>query len=247
MTTTYKEIEEFAKSSLGEMPEVIKLLAKYNENAAVEQFNENMTLYLGRRNIPTKISALIAMAVALANGPKDSVIIHYKLARNFGADVNEILDTMRIAKMALMSSTLTTVSYTFPEILKTKGENLNPVEKGEAANILKKLELEAGSVPERLKILSQYSVELLKEHLREKFELIQSPLKLEKRYVFLIAYAVSASIHDYECEKVYLTQYFKIGGAVPELLDTIAIIRFISGNRAFVNGLEILRKMDQSP
>ncbi len=247
MTTTYKEIEEFAKSSLGEMPEVIKLLAKYNENAAVEQFNENMTLYLGRRNIPVKISALIAMAVALANGPKESAMIHYKLARNFGASIDEILDTMRIAKMALMSSTLTTVSYTFPEILKSRSETQTAVEKGEAENILKKLELEAGAVPDRLKILSQYSVELLKEHLREKFVLIQSPLKLETRYVFLIAYAVSASIHDYECEKVYLTQYFKIGGTVLELLDTISIIRFISGNRAFVNGLEILRKMETEP
>ncbi len=239
--TTYKEIEEFAKKSLGEMPEVIRLLAKYNENVAIEQFNENIKLYLGRENIPKKISALIAMAVALANGPKESAMIHYRLAKNFGSTNEEILDTMRIAKMALMSSTLMTVSYTFPEVLKNTDTNENE----EAENILKKIEMESGSVPERLKILAKYSVDLLKEHLRERNELIMNPLKLEKRYVFLIAYAVSSSIHDFECEKVYLNQYFKNGGNFKELLDAVSIVRFISGNRAFVNGIEILKKMGE--
>ncbi len=242
--TSYKEIEEFAKTSLGEMPEVIKLLAKYNENVAIEQFNENIKLYLGRENIPKKISAFIAMAVALANGPKESAMVHYKLAKNFGATNEEILDTMRIAKMALMSSTLTTVSYTFPEFL--KNNDINLAESEEAANILTKIQIESGSVPERLKILSKYSVDLLKEHLRERNELIMNPLKLEKKYAFLIAYAVSASIHDFECEKVYLSQYFKNGGTVKELLDAVSIVRFISGNRAFVNGLEILKKMGEN-
>ncbi len=46
---TYKEIEEFAKNSLGEMPEVIRFLVKYNENVAIEQLNENIKLYLGRK------------------------------------------------------------------------------------------------------------------------------------------------------------------------------------------------------
>ncbi len=239
--TTYKEIEEFAKKSLGEMPEVIRLLAKYNENVAIEQFNENIKLYLGRENIPKKIASLIAMAVALANGPKESAMIHYRLAKNFGSTNEEILDTMRIAKMALMSSTLMTVSYTFPEVLK----NMDTNENEEAENILKKIEMESGSVPERLKILAKYSVDLLKEHLRERNELIMNPIKLEKRYVFLIAYAVSSSIHDFECEKVYLKQYLKNGGNFKELLDAVSIVRFISGNRAFVNGIEILKKMGE--
>jgi len=241
--TTYKEIEEFAKKSLGEMPEVIRLLAKYNENVAIEQFNENIKLYLGRENIPKKIASLIAMSVALANGPKESAMIHYRLAKNFGATNEEIIDTMRIAKMALMSSTLMTVSNTFPAVV--GNVDISPNEKEEAKNILKKMEMEAGSVPDRLKILAQYSVDLLKEHLRERNELIMNPLKLEKRYVFLIAYAVSSSIHDFECEKVYLNQYFKNGGNFKELLDAVSIVRFISGNRAFVNGIEILKKMGE--
>ncbi|MEM1756256.1 MAG: hypothetical protein QW295_05695, partial [Thermoplasmata archaeon] len=83
MAATYKEIEEFAKSSLGEVPEVIRLLFKYNEDVAVEQFNENLSLYLGRHNLPLKISTLIAMAIALANGPKESAMIHFKLAKKF--------------------------------------------------------------------------------------------------------------------------------------------------------------------
>ena len=244
MAATYKEIEEFAKSSLGEVPEVIRLLFKYNEDVAVEQFNENLSLYLGRHNLPLKISTLIAMAIALANGPKESAMIHFKLAKKFNATKEEILDTMRFTKMALMSSTLTTISYTFPEILKSVVINQNENEKAEIENILKKLELESGLVPDRLNILSRYSVELLKEHLRERLKLIQSPLKLEKKYVFLIAYSVSASIHDYECEKIYLTQYIKSGGTFQELLDAYSIFRFIIGNRAFVNGLEILRNMD---
>jgi len=241
---TYKEIEEFAKNTLGEVPEVIRLLAKYNENLAIEQSNENMKLYLGRENLPKKIAALIAMAVALANGPKESAMIHYRLARKFGATNEEILDTMRIVKMALMSSTLMTVSSTFPAVV--GNVDISPSEKEEAEGILKKIESELGFVPESAKALSQYSLDLLKEHLRESNELLKNPLKLEKKYAFLIAYAVSASIHSLECEKVYLTQYLKHGGTVKELLDTVAIIRFITGNRAFVNGLEILRKMGEN-
>jgi len=82
----------------------------------------------------------------------------------------------------------------------------------------------------------------LKEHLRERSNLL-NPIKLEKKYVFAISYAVSISIHDYECQDVYLKQFIKNGGSSQEIEDVLAISRFIVGNRAFVNALDLLRKM----
>jgi alkylhydroperoxidase/carboxymuconolactone decarboxylase family protein YurZ len=83
----------------------------------------------------------------------------------------------------------------------------------------------------------------LKEHLRERDELLK-PKALNKKYIFAIAYVVSVSIHDRECQKVYLDQFIKNGGNAAELEDIIAVTRFLTSNRAFVNGLEILRSMN---
>lgn len=233
MSKKFDEIKKFAESNLGELPEVIKLLNKFDEKAAIEQFDENMNLYLGSENIPKKILALIAMSVAAANGPKESVMIHYKLAKKFGADNLEIIDALRITKLSLMSSTISTVENFIDE---------NSELDKESSNIIELIKKENGIVPDRIINLAMYSKNLLKEHLREKAELL-STRKLEKKYAFLIAFSVSASIHDKECERVYLNQYIRNDGNLDEIEDAIKIVRFITGNRAFVNAIEILRLM----
>ncbi|MFP3132563.1 MAG: carboxymuconolactone decarboxylase family protein [Nitrososphaeria archaeon] len=238
MEAEYEKIKRFAEATLGEMPEVIVQLYKLNEAAALEQFNENNILYLGRKNIPKKILAIIAMSVALANGPKESAKIHFKLAKRYGASNDEIVDAMRATKMALMSSTLDVASSI---IDMGKEELLNKDTDSEI--ILRKLKAETGIVPERLSLIATVSTSLLKEHLRERDELLK-PKALDKKYIFAIAYAVSVSIHDRECQKVYLDQFIKNGGNAAELEDIIAVTRFLTGNRAFVNGLEILRSMN---
>jgi len=238
MEAEYEKIKRFAEATLGEMPEVIVQLYKLNEAAALEQFNENNILYLGRKNIPKKILAIIAMSVALANGPKESAKIHFKLAKRYGASNDEIVDAMRATKMALMSSTLDVASSI---VDMGKEELLNKDTDSEI--ILRKLKAETGIVPERLSLIATVSTSLLKEHLRERDELLK-PKALDKKYIFAIAYAVSVSIHDKECQKVYLDQFIKNGGNAAELEDIIAVTRFLTGNRAFVNGLEILRSMN---
>jgi alkylhydroperoxidase/carboxymuconolactone decarboxylase family protein YurZ len=82
MTKEFDEIKKFAVSTLGEMPEVIKLLDRFDEKAAIEQFNENLNLYLGSKNLPKKIVSLIAFSVAAANGPKESAMIHLSWQRS---------------------------------------------------------------------------------------------------------------------------------------------------------------------
>jgi len=140
--------------------------------------------------------------------------------------------------MALMSSTLDVASSI---IDMGKEELLNKDTNSEI--ILIKLKAETGIVPERLSLTATVSTSLLKEHLREKGELLK-PKALDKKYIFAIAYAVSVSIHDRECQKVYLDQFIKNGGNAAELEDIITVTRFLTGNRAFVNGLDILRSMN---
>lgn len=84
-------------------------------------------------------------------------------------------------------------------------------EKDESDKILEKLKNDIGFIPDRLYDVSNFSLSLLKEHLREKSNLLNF-IKLEKKYVFAISYAVNISIHDYECQDVYLKQFIKNGG-----------------------------------
>ncbi len=241
MSEEYENIKKFAMSSLGEMPEVIDLLFKQNEPAAMEQFNENQILYLGRKSIPTKVSTLVAMSVALANGPKESVKIHYKLARRFGATNEEIIDAFRVTKMAIMSSTLDSTEVIVNRFDNNLLKERNPEDPTE---MLEKVKQQAKEIPDRVIYASKFSVALAKEHLREKGVLLK-PLKLENKYVYAIAYAVSVSIHDKDCQNVYINQFLNNGGTLDEIEDLISIVRFISGNRAFVNGLDILREMNK--
>ncbi|MGC8662026.1 MAG: carboxymuconolactone decarboxylase family protein [Nitrososphaeria archaeon] len=238
MEKSYEEIRKFAEETLGEMPEVIAQLYELNERAAMEQFNENIALYLGRKNIPKKVLALIAMSVALANGPKESAMIHYKLARRFGASTQEMIDAFRATKMALMSSTLDVASSILDY---GKEELLNSDQSSD--NVLEKVKEETGIVPERLSLAASVSGSLLQEHLREKKELL-TPAALGRKHVFAVAFAVSVSIHDKECQKVYLDQFIRNGGTKGELEDIIFTARFLTGNRAFVNGLDILKTMN---
>ena len=106
MTDGMKEIHDYAKATLGKVPEVVDLLGRINENLAKEQFRENKALYLGRKNVERKLLPLIALAVSAANGQKDSVNLHFSLAKKFGAEPLEILDALKVAKMVLMSSTV---------------------------------------------------------------------------------------------------------------------------------------------
>ena len=115
MTDEMEEIERFAKSTLGGMPEVIKLLGHHNVELAKEQFRENNEMYLGRKYVQKKTLALMAMSVSLSNGQESSAMIHFKLAQNFGAEMLEILDSIKVAKMVYhFSIPVAEVSVLFP-------------------------------------------------------------------------------------------------------------------------------------
>jgi alkylhydroperoxidase/carboxymuconolactone decarboxylase family protein YurZ len=239
MSKNYEEVKKFADQALGEIPQVIDLLFKLDENAAMEQFNQNQFLYLGRSNLSLKARVLIAMSVALANGPKESAMIHFKLAKRFKIDPLEILDAMRTTKMALMSSTLDSVDLLIDSLGATSKTDK---EKNETDTILENLRRDAGIVPGRVLKAAEFSTGLMKEHLREK-KVMLKPIKLSPKDVYAIAFAVSASIQDRDCQKVYLGKFIKNGGSREETEDILTTTRFLVGNRAFVNGLEILRNL----
>ncbi|MEM0140876.1 MAG: carboxymuconolactone decarboxylase family protein [Thermoplasmatales archaeon] len=239
MSENYEKVKKFADQSLGEMPKVIEYLFKLDENAAMEQFNQNQFLYLGRTNLELKTRVLIAMSVALANGPMESAMIHFKLAKKFKVDPLEIVDAMRVTKMALMSSTLDSVGL----LINAFGPSSKTNEEAQEANkILESLVRDSGVIPERILESSEFSTGLMKEHIREKKAMLK-PIRLSNKEVYAVAFAVSASIRDRECEKVYLSQFVKNGGTKGEAEDILTTVRFLVGNRAFVNGLEILKNL----
>ncbi|MGC8609384.1 MAG: carboxymuconolactone decarboxylase family protein, partial [Thermoplasmata archaeon] len=137
------------------------------------------------------------------------------------------------------SSTLDSVDL----LIESYGQNPKSHEsKNEVDSIFDSLRKEAGIIPERVIKASDFSVVLMKEHLREKKAMLK-PIKLTAKDVYAIAFAVSASIRDRECEKIYLNQFIKNGGNRDEAEDILTTVRFIVGNRAFVNGLEILKNL----
>ena len=234
-----EEIERFAKSTLGAIPEVIKLLGNHNVEMAKEQFRENNTLYLGRKNLPKKILTLTALSVSLANGQSNSAMIHFKLAQKFGANMLEVLDSIKAAKMALMSSTMALMGTILPIVEKFNG----PLSKSaETEKILNNVKAESGMdfLPENLGSLASLSFDLLEEHLKEKAELMTS-FEVERKYLFLMAFAASISIRYEECARVYLTQFFLNGGKKEEMEDALFLTRFITGNKALTSSIEILK------
>lgn len=234
-----EEIERYAKSTLGAMPEVIRLLGNHNEELAKEQFRENISLYLGRTKLPRKILALTALSVSVANGQADSAMIHFKLAQKFEASMLEVLDAIKAAKMALMSSTMALMGSIEPILEKFLGPSHKSAE---IEKILSHVKAESGMdfLPENLNSLASVSFNLLEEHLKEKAELM-SPFEVEKKYLFLMAFAVSVSIRYEECARVYLTQFFLNGGKRDEMEDALFLTRFITGNRALTSSMEILK------
>jgi alkylhydroperoxidase/carboxymuconolactone decarboxylase family protein YurZ len=239
MSNEMEEIERFARSTLGAMPEVIKLLGNHNVEMAKEQFRENNTLYLGRTKLPKKILALTALSVSLANGQSDSAMIHFKLAQKFEASMLEVLDSIKAAKMALMSSTMALMGTIQPIVEKFAGPSHKSAE---IERILNHVKTESGMdfLPENLSSLASVSFNLLEEHLKEKAELM-SPFEVEQKYLFLMAFAVSISIRYEECARVYLTQFFLNGGKKEEMEDALFLTRFITGNRALTSAMEILK------
>ncbi|MGC9182418.1 carboxymuconolactone decarboxylase family protein [Caldisphaera sp.] len=237
--SSIEEIKKFAEKTLGEVPKVIDLLSNIDEKTAIEQFDENVNLYLGRSVLPKKISSLIAMSVALANGPKESAIIHFNLSRKFGADNIEILDAIKATKMAIMSSLLDSLDIiTNNQLLAKKIQGSE-----ESYELIDELKKNVGTIPERIIKLAKLSPELAREHLRERSELLINSSRLDKKYMFAIALAVSISLRDKECVKTYLDMFVKYGGNLDEIIDILSIARFISGNRAFVNSIDILSKL----
>lgn len=244
MNNEFKELEEYARQTLGQVPEIVGYLGRINEALALEQFRENIALYLGRKNISRKLSSLIAIAVSSANGQKESVPIHFRLARKFGVEPLEILDALKAAKMVLMSSTMSTLPSTLPIL--EKSFSLSG-KKHEVEKIIDNVKKQSGmdALPETFKALSSISFDLFAEHLKEKSELM-APLRLDRKSVFLIAYAISISIGSEECARTYVKQFINNGGNLPEIEDAIAISRFITGNRALTTSFEILRTLSES-
>ncbi len=236
-----EEINNFAKATLGKLPEIVGLLGRINKELAIEQFRENKTLYLGRTHLEGKELSLIAIAVSAANGQKDSVKLHFSLAKKFGAEPLEILDALKAAKMALMASTMSSLQETV-KIIEENGHVNKHSE--EVDKIIKKIKAETGmeKLPEGMLALSKFSFDLFMEHLKEKSELL-SPYKIDKKMIYLIAYSVSVSIHSDECATIYLRQSMKSGARIGEIEDVLAISRFITGNKAYITSVEVLQEM----
>ncbi len=229
---------------LGET-EISYLLSKYNEHLANEQMRENSVLYLGRKNLSGKELSLIAISVSLATGDKDSAFIHFQEARRSEVSRTEIIDVVKATKMILMSSSMSSFKTCLPIMQEKSRLSYNRKEVERIVNRLKK-ELNLGLVPESLDTLSQFSFELFTEHLREKTELL-TPMKLDMRFIYLIAFSVSLTLGFDECIRVYLSLFFENDGRMAEVEDAIAVARFVIGNKAIVSAIEILKNMDNLP
>lgn len=238
MSSKLEEIDTFARGTLGATPEAIRILGKINEEMAEEQFTENMRLFLGRSMTPRKLVPLVALAVSLAQGQRESSLIHYRLAKKFDAAVDDILDVIKISKMAVMASTLSTMTSILPVVSSFEAIELRDKE---AEKIMANVIRESGNAqpPESLSALSKLSFDLFDEHIRERMELL-SPFSLDKKTVFLVAFAISVSLRDQSCAPVYLNQYFRNGGNIRNMEDAISIARFVTGNKVITTSMDML-------
>ncbi|MCL4447172.1 MAG: carboxymuconolactone decarboxylase family protein [Thermoplasmatales archaeon] len=224
---------------------ISNLLFKYNEHLAQEQMREKSALYLGRKNLSPKELSLVAISVSLAMGDRDSAYIHFREARRVKVSRTEILDVIKVTKLILMASSMSSFKTCLPIMQEKSRLSYNRKEVDRIVGRLKK-ELNLGLVPESLDVLSQFSFELFTEHLREKTELL-TPMKLGMKFIYLIAFSVALTLGLGDCTRVYLSLFFEDEGKMVEVEDAIAIARFVIGNRAIVSAIEILKNMDSLP
>jgi alkylhydroperoxidase/carboxymuconolactone decarboxylase family protein YurZ len=245
MSVDVYDLEKYVQSNFGGELQAVNLLSKYNENLAKEQFRENTSLYLGRRHLSHKMLSLLAISVSLAMGDKDSVSIHFQLAKKFNVTKPEMLDIIKVTKLILMSSTMYSFKSSLPIIRANTSIDYKKEEIDKIINKVKK-DLKSGLMPENFAALSHFSFDLFAEHIKEKSELLV-PQKLDMKSIYLIALSVSLTIRYEECIHAYLKLFFEEGGTVEELEDAIATTRFVVGNRAIVYFTDILKEMDSLP
>lgn len=222
--------------------QITNLLFRHSEQLAQEQVRENTALYLGRKNLSPKELSLIAISISLATGDKDSAAIHYREAKQFKVESTELLDVIKITKLILMSSSMSSFKSCLPIMKENARLNYHRKEVERIVGRLKK-DLNLGLVPENLDALSQFSFDLFTEHLREKMELL-TPLKLAMKFTYLVAFSTALAIGSDDCTQVYLRLFLESEGKIAEVEDAIATTRFVIGNRAIVSGIEILNDMD---
>jgi alkylhydroperoxidase/carboxymuconolactone decarboxylase family protein YurZ len=225
--------------------EISNLLHRYDEQLAQEQIRENSALYLGRRNLTPKELSLIAISVSLAVGNKDSAFIYFKEASQFKVSRTEILDIIKITKLVLMSSSMSSFKPCLPIMQEKSRLSYNRKAVDKIVNKLKN-EMNLGLMPESLNTLSQFSFDLFTEHLRERTELL-TPMKLDMKFIFLAAFSVALALANEECTRVYLSLFFENEGRLGEVEDAIATTRFVIGNRAILSAIEILKNMESLP
>lgn len=224
--------------------ELAELMSRLNLDFAQEEQREKSVMYLNRRSLSEKMRSLLAMAISLANGNKDSSLIYFNKARKQGADALEILDAIKVTKMILMCSAVSSLET----VLKSTkyGDRLNK-HPYETKRILKKLKNELGedSVSENLLSLGRFSLDLFCEHIKETSELL-SPLSLDKKSMYMIACSVSLSVSLGTCARMYLEKAIDAGASKADLEDAMAVSRFVKGDLALTNGIEIMRRLGLS-
>jgi hypothetical protein len=166
-------------------------------------------------------------------------MIHFKLATKFRAKFPVILDSIKTAKMVLMASSMDVMKYIEPIIA---ANTKNMAKNGEVKKILENIKSQSGmdDLPENLVSLSNVSFDLFQEHLKEKTELL-SPLMVDMKYIYLMAFTDSVSIRYKEYAKTYLKQFFKLNSAYPEMEDALFLTRFVTGNKAMTSSISILK------
>ncbi|MGC8562803.1 MAG: carboxymuconolactone decarboxylase family protein [Thermoplasmata archaeon] len=239
------KVEDIANTDNTGYEQISDLLFKYTEDLAQEQTRENSILYLGRKNLSSKELSLIAISVSLALGDKDSAFSHFQDAKKYKVSREEIIDVVKATKMILMSSSMSSFKTCLPVMQEKSKLSYNRKEVEKIVSRLKK-ELNLGLVPESLDTLSQFSFELFTEHLRERTELL-SPMKLDMKFIYLVAFSVALGLGFAECIRIYLSLFFENGGRMGEVEDSIAVTRFVIGNRAIVSAINIFENMESLP
>ncbi len=242
MPKSQKNNRDQVKIELTDDMQITNLLFKHSEHLAQEQVRENTALYLGRRNLSPKKLSLIAISASLAIGDKESAAIHFREAKQFKVDRLELLDVIKVTKLILMSSSMSSFKSCLHIMQENSRLSYHRKEVEKIVGRLKK-DLNLGLVPENLDALSQFSFDLFTEHLREKMELL-TPLKLEMKFTYLMAFSAALAIGSEECAQIYLRLFLESNGKIVEMEDAIATTRFVIGNRAIVSAIEILNNMD---
>lgn len=115
----FQTVLENIKKESGEIPKPIQLLGSLNESMVVNHATDK-NFVMTKEAVPSKYKALILLSAAVSLDSQTCILNNTKLAKKNSATVEEIMETIALAKFAKSATVLSNSAPAMEWLLENK-------------------------------------------------------------------------------------------------------------------------------